>query len=132
VVPEDVASEAVNALLYSGESPPNQVLNLSTTPLALHIDDKIKERIKIHKSVELQSFLPGNSETEYTIKASPNAESPALRPAPSNTTKNISTLQARQTAFTIYHYTFIQAHSSAPTHLLKYPEVLKELARSSV
>jgi len=32
VVPEDVTSEAVNALLYSGESPPSQLLNLSTTP----------------------------------------------------------------------------------------------------
>jgi len=129
VVPEDVASEAVNALLYSGESPPTQVINLSTTPLALHIDDKIKERIKLHKFVEFRSLLPGNSETEYTIKVNPNSESPALRLAPSNTVKNISTLEAWQTAFTNYHYIFIQAHPNASTHLLKYSEVLKELAQ---
>jgi len=127
VVPEDVASEAVNASLYSGESPPSQLLNLSTTPLALHIDDKLKERIKLHKFIEFRSLLTGNSETEYTIKVSPNSDSPPLRLAPSNTT--IKHLISVGLAFGPY-YLSLYLHTSPPsasTHLLKYSEVLKEL-----
>jgi len=128
-VPDDVASEAVNALLYSGESPPSQSPNLSTTPLALHVDEKLKERIKSHKFVEFRSLLTGNSETEFIIKVSPTSESPSLKLAPSNTNKNIASLEAWQSAFTLYHYIFIQAHPSASIHLLKYSEVIKELGQ---
>ena len=96
--------------------------------MALHVDDKTRERIKTDKYVDLRSLLPGASEPEYTLKVDTTANNPSLQLSPTPQPRQISTFEAWQSAFNIYHFIYIQAHPQLSPQLLKYGDIARELA----
>ena len=96
--------------------------------MALHVDDKTRERIKTDKYVDFRSLLPGSPEPEYTLKVDMTAQNPSLQLAPNSQPHHISTFEAWQSSFNIFHFVYIQAHPQLSPQLLKYGDIARELA----
>lgn len=128
--PEDVATTAVQALLYGqGESKPNTIDALISSPLGYHVNEKLREKIKNNQFVDFKYLLPTNRDSSLTLKVGGSAGEPTVRLASTTQARPITSIDDWQTAFNIYNYIYIQAHPQQAADLLKYSDIIRDLAK---
>jgi len=124
----EVAETAVQALVY-GESNPNTIATVctSSTPLAYHVSDKLQEKIKTGKYVDLKHLLPGNNDTSYTLRLDSGGGDPAVHLASTTPSKPIPNMDAWLSAFTAFQFIYLQAHPTSAPELLKYMDTVRDI-----
>jgi hypothetical protein len=123
-----VAETVVQALTYGESNPvPNNMSHSSSTPLAYHVSDKLREKIKAHKYVDFRHLLPGGADQSLTLKVDGGHGDPAIHLASSTPSKPLQTIDQWLSAYTNFQFIFIQAHPHAAQDLLKYCDTIRDL-----
>lgn len=134
----ELAAQTVQALLY-GENTPGecdltptctQPPELMSTPLGYHVDAKQRAKIWSDQYVDYKHLLPGNHAQQYSVKVGPdNGGSQSLRLYTQQDTRPISNIDTWCTAHNIYTYIYLQKHPNAAPALIKYSEIVRDLAK---
>jgi len=124
----EAAETAVHALVY-GESNPNTITTVctSSTPLAYYVSDKLQQKIKSGKYVDLKHLLPGNNDSSYTLRLDSGRGDPAVHLASTTPSKPIPNMDAWLSAFTAFQFIYLQAHPTTAPELLKYMDTVRDI-----
>jgi len=127
---DQVAETAVQALMY-GESDPKTppLADSSSTPLAYHVSDRLREKIKSNKYVDFKHLLPGNADMSYTLRLDSGTGDPAVHLASTTPAKPVNSIDSWLTAYTTYQFVYLQAFPQAGPDLLKYQDTVRDLHR---
>lgn len=123
------AAATVHALSYGESAPKLNPANLMSTPLAYHVNDRLKEKVVTDKYVDLKTLLPGNDNPGYTLKVDSSGNEPSIHLASTAPTKSLSNIESWLTAFEIYHDIYIEAHPTKSPQLVKYQNKIRALNR---
>jgi len=128
-----LAQTAVNALMYQNGNVPllsQPANNLASTPLGYHVDDKVKSKIWSNQYVDYKVLLPGHYDTQYGIQLVTNQSgTQSLKFTPTTDAHPITNIDKWATAHNTFSYIFIQKFPHAAPALLKYAEIIRDLAR---
>lgn len=139
-VTEEVATTALNALLYSdGKGECNSLQSnvhknashLVSTPLGYHVEDRVKAQIWANQYVDYKALLPGNLDKQFAFKLSTHSGQPTVQVAAQDDTRSINNIDKWLTAHNTYTYIYIQRYPKAAAPLLKYSEIVRDLAKRS-
>jgi len=125
-VEQQVADQVIQGLAYGESDPLPHPSNITSTPLAYHVGDRLREKIKADIYVDLKLLLPGNAEAPYTLRVDRGQGEPALHLASTNS-KPLQSIEQWLTAFNAFQFIYIQAHPDRAQDLLKYCETVRTI-----